>query len=125
MAGANRSGTTLMSTLLSSHPNIAMSFVEPNLWTHFYRQYGGLGQPANFECCFNAMLAHKGVKSLNPEPNRGLIRMSLLHTLKHIRARSPFSCRYLARMLHPALSGEPYDRDETASYADRGEVLLK
>ena len=44
IAGLERSGTSLIYALLGSHPSIAMTR-RTNLWTHFYGQYGDLGQP--------------------------------------------------------------------------------
>lgn len=70
IAGANRSGTTLLSRLLATHPHIALSDVEPNMWTRFYNQYGDLSQPANFERCLSAMLSFNGVLALGPDPDR-------------------------------------------------------
>jgi len=74
VVGTTRSGKTLISVLLSSHPNIAISQSSPNMWTHFYGRYGDLSQRANFERCITAMLSHngphKGVRALNPNPDR-------------------------------------------------------
>ena len=48
IAGPERSGTSLIYALLASHPNIAMTR-RTNMWTHYYKQYGDLSQPENFE----------------------------------------------------------------------------
>jgi hypothetical protein len=40
------------------------------MWTRFYDRYGDLGRPVNFERCLSAMLAHKPVKALRPDPGR-------------------------------------------------------
>lgn len=70
IAGANRSGTTLMSRLLTSHPNISIPAAEPRMWHDFYRQYGDLSQSTNFEYCLTKMMHHYGVLSLNPDFDR-------------------------------------------------------
>jgi hypothetical protein len=63
VAGLERSGTSLMYALLASHPNIAMTR-RTNLWTHFYRQYGDLGDPPNAERCFGTMQRYRRLKKL-------------------------------------------------------------
>jgi hypothetical protein len=70
LAGADRSGTTLMYALLASHPNIAMAHLGSNMWTFFYDQYGDISQPDNFERCLAALLKYKHVQILNPDPDR-------------------------------------------------------
>jgi Sulfotransferase family len=69
IAGLERSGTSLIYALLASHPNIAMS-QRTNLWTHFYRQYGDLSDPVNFEHCLGTMLRYKRLIRLQPDPGR-------------------------------------------------------
>lgn len=69
IAGLERSGTSLIFALLASHPNIAMTR-RTNLWTHFYRQYGDLSDPVNFEHCLGTMLRYKRLIKLQPDPNR-------------------------------------------------------
>jgi hypothetical protein len=70
LAGADRSGTTLMYALLASHPHIAMPNLGTNMWTFFYGQYGDLSRPENFERCLAAMLRYKNVLNLKPDPER-------------------------------------------------------
>ena len=69
IAGLERSGTSLIYALLGSHPSIAMTR-RTNLWTHFYGQYGDLGQPKNFERCLAMMLRYKRIVRLQPDPER-------------------------------------------------------
>lgn len=69
VAGLERSGTSLIFALLASHPNIAMTR-RTNLWTHFYRQYGDLSDPVNFEHCLGTMMRYKRLVKLQPDPNR-------------------------------------------------------
>ncbi|MBI5030569.1 MAG: sulfotransferase [Chloroflexi bacterium] len=70
LAGADRSGTTLMYALLATHPNIALPHLGSNMWTFFYGQYGDLRQSENFERCLAAMLRYKNVLILNPDVER-------------------------------------------------------
>ena len=44
IAGADRSGTTLLFALLASHPNISM-VRRTNMWRYFHQRYGDLGDP--------------------------------------------------------------------------------
>lgn len=69
VAGLERSGTSLMYALLSSHPNIAMTR-RTNLWTYFYNQYGDLSQPENFERCLHMMMRYKRLVVLQPDAER-------------------------------------------------------
>jgi hypothetical protein len=70
IGGLSRSGKTLMSVLLSSHPNIAIPSKGSNMWTHFYRRHGDLSQSNDFERCLAALLCYKHVLALNPDPDR-------------------------------------------------------
>lgn len=70
VGGLSQCGKSLMCSLLASHPNIAMPLKEVNMWTYFYGQYGNLVQEDNFERCLNAMLRYKGVRLLEPDPDR-------------------------------------------------------
>lgn len=70
IGGPDRCGKTLMRALLASHPNIAIPDVGSNMWTYFYRQYGDLARPENFERCLLAMLRYKHVRFLKPDANR-------------------------------------------------------
>jgi hypothetical protein len=71
LAGADRSGTTLMYALLASHPNIAMPYIAgTNMWTFFYGRYGDLSRRENMERCLATMLRYKNVLVLDPEAER-------------------------------------------------------
>jgi hypothetical protein len=69
IAGADRSGTSLLFALLASHPNISM-VRRTNMWRYFYGQFGDLGQSQNFERCLTAMLQYKRLEHLDPDPER-------------------------------------------------------
>ncbi len=69
VAGLERSGTSLMYALLTSHPNIALTR-RTNMWTHFYDQYGDLSEPENFENCLAAMMKYKRLVKLEPDPEQ-------------------------------------------------------
>jgi len=69
VAGAERSGTSLMYALLASHPRIAMTR-RTNFWPYFYRQYGDLSRNENFECCLAAIMRYKRMLVLEPDPER-------------------------------------------------------
>jgi len=58
IAGADRSGTTLLYALLASHPSISM-VRRTNMWRYFDRRYGDLGDPANLDRCLNDMLRYR------------------------------------------------------------------
>jgi sulfotransferase family protein len=69
VGGLDSSGKSLMRLSLSAHPHFAMSR-RTYMWTRFYNRYGALSQPDNFERCLAAMLRHKPVWVLNPDPDR-------------------------------------------------------
>lgn len=69
VAGLERSGTSLLYALLTSHPEIAMTR-RTNLWTYFYGQYGDLSRPENFERCLETMLRYKRIVVLEPDAER-------------------------------------------------------
>jgi Sulfotransferase family len=75
VAGLERSGTSLLYALLASHPNLAMTR-RTNLWTHFYNQYGDLGDPANLDRCIDVMMRYKRIVKL--EPDEALLRRDFL-----------------------------------------------
>ncbi len=70
IGGPDRCGKTTMRAFLVSHPRISIPAVGSNMWTYFYRQYGDLARPANFERCLEAMLHYKHVRFLKPDPER-------------------------------------------------------
>ena len=69
VAGLERSGTSLLYALLASHPRIAMTR-RTNMWTHFYGQYGDLGDDRNLDRCIDVMLQYKRLVKLDPDESR-------------------------------------------------------
>jgi hypothetical protein len=75
IAGADRSGTTLLFALLASHPNISM-VRRTNMWRYFHRRYGDLSDPGNLERCLRDMTRYRRMHHLRPDVDR--IRRELL-----------------------------------------------
>lgn len=69
VAGPDRSGTSLIYAILSSHPDISM-VRRTNMFRYFYGQYGDLANEDNFERCLNTMLSYKRLVHLHPDPQR-------------------------------------------------------
>jgi len=69
VAGAERSGTSLMYAFLASHPRIAMTR-RTNFWPYFYKQHGDLSRADNFERCLAAMMRYKRLLLYEPDPDR-------------------------------------------------------
>ena len=69
VAGPDRSGTSLIYAILSSHPNISM-VRRTNMFRYFYKHYGDLSDPENFERCLTMMLSYKRLVHLHPDPQR-------------------------------------------------------
>ena len=69
VAGANRSGTSLMYALLATHPNISM-VQRTDMWRMFYQRYGDLSNQNNFERCLSTMLRYRRLTRLTPNPDR-------------------------------------------------------
>jgi hypothetical protein len=69
IAGADRSGTTLLYALLASHPNVSM-VRRTNMWRYFHRRYGDLGDAANLDRCLHDMLCYRRMQHLHPDPER-------------------------------------------------------
>jgi hypothetical protein len=69
IGGLDRSGKTLVRLSLSIHPSFAFTR-RTYFWTRFYRRYGDLSQPENFERCFSAILESKHINELHPNPDR-------------------------------------------------------
>jgi hypothetical protein len=40
------------------------------MWTQFYNRYGDLSRTGNFERCLKALLSHKPIQKLGPDPDR-------------------------------------------------------
>jgi hypothetical protein len=90
VAGLERSGTSLMYALLASHPRIAMTR-RTNLWTHFYGQYGDLGDDANLDRCLDTMMRYRRLAKLHPD--RARLR-------RDFRAGEPTYGRLFALLYH-------------------------
>lgn len=69
VAGADRSGTTLIFALLASHPNISM-VRRTNMWRYFYRRYGDLGEARNLDRCLDDMIRYRRMAPLSPDGER-------------------------------------------------------
>ena len=69
IAGADRSGTTLLFALLASHPNISM-VRRTNMWRYFHRRYGDLGNQAHLDRCLTDMLRYRRMQHLHPDRER-------------------------------------------------------
>jgi len=69
VAGPDRSGTSLIYAILSSHPDISM-VRRTNMFRYFYERYGNLAEPDNFERCLSTMLSYKRLIHLHPDPQR-------------------------------------------------------
>jgi len=66
IAGAERSGTSLMYALLSSHPNLAMTR-RTNFWPYFYNRFGDLRREENLERCLSLMKRYNRLLLLKPD----------------------------------------------------------
>lgn len=69
IGGLAYSGKTPLRLALSVHPDIALTR-RTYMWNRYYNQYGDLSALQNFECCLKAMLASKGIRALDPDPER-------------------------------------------------------
>jgi hypothetical protein len=69
IGGLANSGKTELRLMLSAHCNIALTR-RTYMWPRFYNRYGDLSQPDNFERCLIAMLWHKDIQALEPNPDR-------------------------------------------------------
>lgn len=69
IAGASRSGKTLVRWMLSSHPRFAVSR-RTELWPRFHRRFGDLAVPHNLDRCLDALLARHQVAALAPDVDR-------------------------------------------------------
>jgi hypothetical protein len=69
IGGLSYSGKTQLRLLLSSHPNIVITR-HTRLWTRYYRRFGDLRQPANFERCLKSLLSSKDILVLKPDEHR-------------------------------------------------------
>jgi hypothetical protein len=69
VTGPARSGKTLLRWMLAEHPALFASR-RTDLWSRFHDRFGGLDEPRNLDRCLDAMLAHKHVAVLRPDPAR-------------------------------------------------------
>src|SRR5262245_50478355 len=69
IGGLAHSGKTELGLMLSAHPNIVLTR-RTYMWTRFYNRYGDLNRSDNFERCLTAMLRHKYMQVLEPDPER-------------------------------------------------------
>jgi hypothetical protein len=67
VTGADRSGTTLLYTLLASHPRIMM-VRRTNLWRWFDGKFGDLADRANLEQCLEMMMRYERLSVLDLDP---------------------------------------------------------
>ncbi|MGA7272857.1 MAG: sulfotransferase [Acidimicrobiia bacterium] len=67
VTGPDRSGTTLLYTILASHPEIMM-VRRTNLWRWFDNKYGDLSQPANLDACLETMMRYERLSVLSIDP---------------------------------------------------------
>ncbi|MFA9432464.1 sulfotransferase [Egicoccus sp. AB-alg2] len=72
IAGADRSGTSLMYAMLASHPDISM-VRRTNLWRWFHGRYGSLADASNLDRCLDELLRYPRVARLVQDP-AGLVR---------------------------------------------------
>jgi len=70
IGGLDRCGKTTLAGFLTSHPRISVPAVGSNLWPYFYRQFGDLAEPENFERCLDALLHYKHAVFLRPDVDR-------------------------------------------------------
>jgi hypothetical protein len=69
VAGPDRSGTTLMFALLSSHPDLCM-VRRTNMFRYFYGRYGDLARPENLDRCLSDMTRYRRMRHLQPDAER-------------------------------------------------------
>lgn len=69
VTGPDRSGTTLLYTLLASHPRVMM-VRRTNLWRWFDDKFGDLRQAANLERCLDTMMRYERLSVLSIDPNQ-------------------------------------------------------
>lgn len=75
VAGLERSGTSLVYSLLASHPNIAMTR-RTNLWRYFYDHYGDLTDDTALAACLDTMRRYRRLTVIGTDFDR--LRTDLL-----------------------------------------------
>jgi len=114
VAGAGRSGKTLVRWLLSSHPRIVVTR-RTEMWTRFADRFGDLADDGNLERCLAAMLRRPHIARLEPDLDR---------LRRDLRAGPPTYGRLFA-LVHGQLAerlGKPRWGDHTGlveRFADR------
>ncbi len=66
IAGLERSGTSLIFSLLASHPRLAMTR-RTNLWRYFYGRYGDLADTVALDHCLSVMRRYKRLTVLGTD----------------------------------------------------------
>ena len=69
VCGAERSGTSLMYALLSSHSRLSM-VRRTNMWRWFYGKFGDLGDAGNLDRAITALSQYKRLAPLEPDWDR-------------------------------------------------------
>lgn len=75
VAGLERSGTSLIYSLLASHPNIAMTR-RTNLWRYFHGRFGDLSHDDALEACLTTMRRYRRLMVIGTDFDR--VRADLL-----------------------------------------------
>lgn len=117
VGGLDRSGKTYMRLMLASHPSFAVSR-RTDLWTRFYRRFGGLQRDANLDRCLAALGAHKHIQSLGID--LGQLRLEF--------AGGPRTYARLFRLIHQAYAqrmGKPRWGDQSELLERRAKLVLE
>jgi hypothetical protein len=116
IAGAGRSGKTLMRWILSSHPRIVVTR-RTDLWPRFFDRFGDLAEDANLDRCLEAMMARKQIIALGIDP----VRLA-----EDLRAGERSYARLFA-LLHEQVAeaaGKPRWGDQSASIESCADDVL-
>lgn len=66
VGGAERTGTSLMFALLTSHPNISMTR-RTNYWRYIDQKFGDLSEAQNLDACLDVMKRYKRMVAIEPD----------------------------------------------------------
>lgn len=69
VTGPDRSGTSLLYSLLGTHPGISM-IRRSNMFRWFHNRFGDLGEPENLDRCLQTMLHYQRLAPLEPDEER-------------------------------------------------------
>lgn len=69
IGGVSFSGKTILHAMLSAHPNMVITR-HTYMWPRYYKEFGELNRPENFERCLSVMLQDRHIQALNPNPER-------------------------------------------------------